>query len=404
MQRPSQITVRYYKKSMQGTENIIILTPNTTTRIIRTSVFTAVLIVFACFLVSCDAPRYVPVLDPILRKLKFRVAVITAGYPARLDRYDVLFLHALDKAPTETEIRGIQNFVNTGGTLIVAGDNEVLADLYLAYGLELQKLTKRMIFSQRMSEEALFRENPVDEIRTATDKAIEPFGREAAVLFARENDAAIVTLRDGEGRAYFIASDYMFTRDGFRYSGNAAFLYNLVSTFPHNAHIGLAQRRYYTLETKPPDPFMSLIFRTPGGLAAVYICLMLFVFLVLRGRRFGRPLDAQEKNRRLSSEYVHAMTALYQKGSTRTDILKHIRNKFRTDLATRWRVNPNVDTDTFLEELTSRGAMDEDNQLTNLIMDLEASANISEAQLRDLAHRVEAYRELAKINRRKSLN
>ena len=356
--------------------------------------------VFTCFLVSCDAPRYGPVLDQILRKLKFRVAEISAAYPARLDRYDVLFLHELDKAPTETEVRDIQNFVNTGGTLIVAGDNEVLADLYLAYGLELQKLTKRMIFSQRIPEEPLFSERPVDEIRTATDMVIEPFGREAAVLYAREHDAAIVTLRDGEGRVFFIVSDYMFTRDGLRYGGNAAFLYNLMSTLPRGARIGLAQRRYYTIETKPPDPFMSLVFRTPGGLAAVYICLTLFVFLVLRGRRFGRPLDAQEKNRRLSSEYVHAMTALYQKGNTRMYVLKHIRDNFKADLATRWRVNPNVDTDIFLEALTSRGAMNEDNQLTHLIMDLEASANISEAQLRDLARRVEAYRDLAKVNRR----
>ena len=366
----------------------------------RTSIFTPVLIAFVCCLVSCDVPGYGSVLYQVLRKLKFRVAEISAEYPANLDKYDVLFLHGLSKAPTETEIRGIQNFVNTGGTLIVAGDNEVLADLYLSYGLELQKLEKRMIFSQRLPEEALFRENPVAEIRTATDKAIEPFGREAAVLYARENDAAIVTLRDGEGRAYFIASDYMFTRDGLRYGGNAAFLYNLMSTLPRNAHIGLAERMYYTLETQPPNPFMALVFRTPGGLAAVYICLMLFVFLVLRGRRFGSPLDAQEKNRRLSSEYVHAMTALYQKGNTRMDIVKHIRDKFKADLATRWRVNPNVDIDTFLEALTSRGAIDEDNQLTNLIVDLEASTHISEAQLRDLAHRVEAYRELAKINRR----
>ena len=385
---------------MRGTENIRTSPRNPTIRITRTSIFRLVLIAFACFLVSCDAPRYGPVLDQILRKLKFRVAEISAAYPARLDRYDVLFLHALNQAPTETEVRDIQNFVNTGGTLIVAGDNEVLADLYLAYNLELQKLTQRMIFSQRIPEEPLFSERPVDEIRTATDMTLEPFGREVAVLYARENDAAIVTRRAGEGRAFFIASDYMFTRDGLRYGGNAAFLYNLMSTLPRGARIGLAQLRYYTLETKPPDPFMLLVFRTPGGLAAVYICLTLFVFLVLRGRRFGRPLDAQEKNRRLSSEYVHAMTALYQKGNTRMYVLRHIRNNFKADLATRWRINPNVDTDIFLEELTSRGAMNEDDQLTNLMMDLEASTSLSEAQLRDLARRVEAYRDLAKINRR----
>ena len=385
---------------MRGTETIITSPANATLRIARPAIFTFVFIAFACFLVSCDAPRYGPVLEQILRKLKFRVAEISAAYPARLDRYDVLFLHALSKGPTETEIRDIQDFVNTGGTLIVAGDNEVLADLYLGYDLELQKLTRRMLFSQRIPEEPLFPENPVDEIRTATDMAIEPFGREVAVLYAREHDAAIVTLRDGEGRAFFIASDAMFSRVGLRYDGNAAFLYNLMSTLPRNARIGLAEWSYYTLETKPPDPFMALVFRTPGGLAAVYICLTLFIFLVLRGRRFGRPLDGQGKDRRLSSEYVHAMTALYQKGDTRMDILRHVRERFKADLGARWRVNPNVDTNAFLEELAARGAVDEDHELTNLISDLDASGTVSEAQLLDLAHRVEAYRALAKINRR----
>ena len=370
-------------------------------RMARTSIFMFILMAFTCLLVSCDAPRYGPVLYPILRKLEFRVAEISAEYPARLDRYDALFLHALDQAPTKTEVQDIRNFVSTGGTLIVAGDNKgVLADLFSAYGLELQGLTKRMVFSQRMPEEALFPENPVDEIRTDTDMAIEPFGREVAVLYARENDAAIVTLRDGEGRAFFIASEYMFSRHGLRYGGNATFLYNLMSTLPRNARIGLAEGRYYTIETKPPNPFMAFVFRTPGGLAAVYICLTLFIFLVLRGRRFGRPLDVQERNRRLSSEYVHAMTALYQKGNTRMDILRHIRDRFKTDLGIRWRVNPNLDTATFLEALAARGAIDEDNQLTNLMSDLAASTHISEAQLRDLAHRVEAYRALAKIDRR----
>ena len=387
---------------MQGTKFVITSQPKAKMQIARTSIFTLIFIVFTCFLFSCDGPGYGTVLYQILRKLKFRVTEISAVYPARLDRYDALFLQALNKAPTETEIQDIQNFVNTGGTLIVAGNNKALAELFSAYGLELQALTKRLAFSQRIPAEPLFSEHPVDEVRTDTDLVIEAFRREVAVLYGREDDVTIVTLRDGDGRAFFIASDYLFSRSGLQYNGNAMFLYNLMSTLPHNARIGFADGRYYTLETKPPDLFAALLFRTPGGLAAIYICLTLFIFLVLRGRRFGKPLDVQEKNRRLSSEYVHAMTALYQKGNTLTDILKHIRERFKVDLGARWRVNPNLDTATFLEELATRGAIGEDNELINLMSDLDASVNISEAQLLNIAHRVEAYREMAKIGTAKS--
>ncbi|MYA71628.1 hypothetical protein F4009_22080 [Candidatus Poribacteria bacterium] len=370
-------------------------------RIVRASIFSFILVAFACFLTSCDSPGYGTVLYQILRKLKFRVVEISAAYPARLDRCEVLFLQALDKAPTEKEVRDIQDFVNTGGTLIVAGNTKVLDGLFSAFGLELQELTARLEFSERIIEAPLFPEHPVDDLRTKTDFVIETIGREVAVLYGRADDATIVTLRDGDGRAYFIASDYLFSRSGLRHRGNAAFLYNLMSTLPRNARIGLADRRYYTLETKPPDPFVAFVFRTPGGLGAIYICLTFFLFLVLRGRRFGKPLDAQETNRRLSAEYVYAMTALYQKGNTRPAVLRQIRERFKADLGARWRVNPNLETVPFLEELALRGGVDEDGELRHLMADLDASVNISETRLLDIARRVEAYRETAKIRRTK---
>ena len=214
----------------------------------------------------------------------------------------------------------------------------------------------------------------------------------------------VVTLREGKGRAFFIASGYLFSPSGLRNNeGNATLLYNLMSTLPRNARIGLAEWGYYTVESKKSsDPFAALVFGTPGGLAAVYICITLFIFLMLRGRRFGKPLDARERNRRLSAEYVHAMTDLYQKGNTRPSILRHIREKFRADLGNRWRVNPNLDTQTFLDELAQRGAIDANEGLTKLVMDLELTGSISEAQLLDLAKRVEAYAETAKLRRTRS--
>ena len=368
----------------------------------RGTKFSFIFIAFICFQMSCDSLEDGTVLHQALRKLKFRVTEISEVYPARLERYDALFLQDLHKAPTETEVKGIQSFVKDGGTLIiVAGDNRVLDGLFKIYGLELREFSKTQEFSRRIADKPFFSRHPVGEIRVRTDSVIiEPVEREVAVLYRTANGAVIVTFRDGEGRVFCIASAYLFSVDGLRYDeNNATFLYNLMSTLPRNARIGLAERIYYTVETRPPNPFAALVFGTRGGLGAVYICLVLFVFLMLRGRRFGKPLDVRERSRRLSSEYVHAMTALYQKGNTRPEILRHIRDTFRADLGNRWRINPNLDTPTFLTELTRRGAVDADEELTHLVTDLEPSGNISEAQLLDLAKRVDAYCEVANIGR-----
>ena len=359
-----------------------------------------ILIALTCFLISCDPLVDGTVLHRTLRKLKFRVTEISEIYPARLERYDALFLQDLNKAPTETEVKDIQDFVNTGGTLIVVGDEPVLDGLFNVYGLKLHEFPEKQEFSRRTADESFFPLHPIDVIRARTRFALEPITREVVALYATEDGATVGTLRHGNGRVFFIASTYLFSRDGLKYDeGNATFLYNLMSTLPRNARIGLAEKRYYTLETRPPNPFAALVFGTRGGLGAVYICLILFVFLMLRGRRFGKPLNVQDGSRRLSSEYVHAMTVLYQKGNTRSEILRHIRDKFRLDLGNRWRVNPNLDTPTFLEELVRRGAVDENNELTHLVMDLEPSSDISETQLLDLAKRVDVYCEVANIGK-----
>ena len=366
----------------------------------RGTKFSLIFIAFICLQISCDSLVDDTVLHRTLHKLKFRVTEISEMYPARLDRSDALFLQDLSKAPTETEVQDIHDFVSAGGTLIVAGDDPVLDGLFGVYGLKLRELPERQEFSHRIPDEPFFPRHIVDQIRVRTRFVIEPVTGEGIALYGTAEGATVVTLRHGEGRVFFIASAYLFHKNGLQYDeNNATLLYNLMSTLPRNARIGLAEKRYYTLETKPPNPFAALVFGTRGGLAAVYIGIVLFVFLMLRGRRFGKPLDMQERNRRLSSEYVHAMTALYQKGNTRSEILRHIRDTFRSDLGARWHVNPTLDTSAFLEELAGRGAVDADEELTQLVTDLEPSGDISEAQLLDLAKRVEAYREVANIGR-----
>ena len=159
-----------------------------------------------------------------------------------------------------------------------------------------------------------------------------------------------MTFRVGNGRAFFISCPYIFSYAGLKDDGNATFVYNLMTTLPRRARIGLAEYRYYPFrQTHSAAPPIHLLFKTPVGLGVVYIGLIVFLFLVLRGKRFGKPLVVEETHRRFSSEYVLAMTALYQKGNTRSAILKQIRDTFRSDLAARWNINPSIETASFVE-------------------------------------------------------
>lgn len=367
-------------------------------RILRTSIFFIIVFTMTFSQLSCTSITQRSILYRILGKLKYRITEISAELSPHIQRYDAIFLQDLKHPPTETEIQDMQKFVRKGGTLIVSGGNvQAIERLAESYGLQLKNLPNRLEYTQRNSEQPFFPLHPVKRIYARAYYIIDPLERDTAVLYGTNDSAVVLTLRDGEGRIFITTSSYLFTKNGLRFDGNATLLYNLMSTLPRKAHIGLAEGKYYTRGLNSPDSFTNFVFKTPVGLTAVYICLILFVFLTLRGRRFGTPLDVREDNRRLSSEYVHAMTALYQKGNTRMEILRHLRENFLIDLGTRWRVNPNLDTPTLLDELSQRGADDEYGILTKIINDLETSDTISESQLLDIAKRIQAYRDTSKF-------
>ena len=103
-------------------------------------------------------------------------------------------------------------------------------------------------------------------------------------LYGRGTEYAVITFRQGNGRVFFMSCPYIFGASGLTFPANAAFLYNLMSTVPRKARIGLAEYRYNgTRAVHSSDPLIALLFETPGGLGILYLGVALFVFLMLRG-------------------------------------------------------------------------------------------------------------------------
>jgi hypothetical protein len=76
------------------------------------------------------------------------------------------------------------------------------------------------------------------------------------------------------------------------------------------------------------------------------------LYLMLSGRRFGRPIPLQEElARRSSAEYVESMADLFQRGGKRDYILKHYHSAFKRALARKDGINPRLDDAEFAREL-----------------------------------------------------
>ena len=303
-----------------------------TLHMLSKSIITLLIIIFIFSQSSCASLEERSLIFSILRKMKFRVTEITPYTPAELKRYDVLFIYDLYQPILDSEIDAVNDFVVDGGILIMCGGKyEAIEKIIASYNLKLRSTQKKLRNSRRYQDNPFF-VNPVDQILVETDYVVRTENQDVAILYGSDDAATVLSFQHGEGRVYLTTSSYLFSWSGMNHTPNATFFYNLISTLPNRAHIGLVQSLYFSDESKPPNAFVELVFKTPGGLAAVYVCLILYIFLTLRGRRFGRPIDIVESHRRMSTEYIHAMTTLYQKGNTRADILGHIRHHFRTEI------------------------------------------------------------------------
>jgi hypothetical protein len=119
---------------------------------------------------------------------------------------------------------------------------------------------------------------------------------------------------------------------------------------------------------------------SPLGWAAAYALLATGLYLLLAGRRFGRPVPVKEElARRSSAEYVESMADLLQRAGQRGYILKHYHTMLKRRLAAPAGISPQLDDAAFVRELARFRTVDEQALLT-LLARLRSS-KISEAEL-----------------------
>ena len=340
-------------------------------------------------------------LHDTLKKLKFRVERVRSN-PYLLDPdLSALFLIQPRLTPNADSRAEIQTFVEQGGTLIIATTHN-LNGLPADYGMQILRSGQPLIASYRLSPDPFFKDAPVDRFISLTTHEIRPTTHQSAPLYGAEGKHTIITRRIGAGRVFVLSCPYIFTNDGLGFEENATLVYNLITHLPPKSRIGFDEYHhgYYIHSTTSEheregvsDNIMGLFWQIPIGWALLYTGLLILIFLFLRGRRFGQPIEPNKSKRRLSSEYVFAMENLYRKGKKRAAILKHIRNEFRRTLTTTYNISPTLDIPTLTAEIAQRKPTIDPNELKSLLEALEQTTNPTEAQLLTFAQRVQRFQD-----------
>jgi hypothetical protein len=262
---------------------------------------------------------------------------------------------------TETEARITLDWVSQGGTLILADQtNAILGNNNALLGeldVDIVVYTGTTTIDRAGPAQPALDRPPVGEADVRAGRILFPRRDDYTVLLGARDAPLLTGIRHGSGYIYLSATSYPFTNSGLDDSENARMVINLLRRVPAGGEV-LFDEIHHGYRNRPSTT--TTIFGSPWGWGGFYAALTIGLYLILSGRRFGRPIPLQEEIvRRSSAEYVESMADLLQRGAKHSYVLNHYRQTLKRRIARPFGLNPSADDDEFIRDLVRARDVDE---------------------------------------------
>lgn len=307
---------------------------------------------------------------------------------------------------TEQEWEALDEWVEAGGTLLLAGEGFGTAFAFAHYQLEANYNVAEeaeeplpatpLLVSPPLAGPELAHIRPRATLTGAT--AGEPDPDEArgnpVTLLALAEEPLLLTITQGEGRVILSTLAYPFTNAGLKEQGNPDLILNLISQAgPPGSTIWFDEWHHGVRETAGAEIAgpTEWVRETPAGHALLYAAVVLFLGLALAGWRFGRPIPLpQERQRRAPLEHITAVANLKRRAGHRQATLASYHRQLKRTLGRRYGLNATLPDETYVSTLAEyRPDLDQD-ALRHLLTRLQA-ANVSETEMVKLAQEVDEW-------------
>ena len=273
-----------------------------------------------------------------------------------------LFILRPSNAISPENSEQILTWVEKGGVLILGEDrgglggpaNRVFRDLELATFVPANaERIERAPTLQPLDRP------PVREVPVRAERLVSSERNDLAALVGNEEGPVVVGLRYGQGYIYASSSIYMFTNFGLREAGNAALILNMLRWVPDGGRVLFDEYHHGFVAEGEQGTLRSLLTESVWGRALIYSLVICGLFLILQGRRFGRPIPLPEEvARRNSAEYVENMADLFRRCGKRDYVGQHYHSTFKRRLARPFGLNPALPDDQFVQELAVQRSLD----------------------------------------------
>ncbi len=285
----------------------------------------------------------------------------------------------------------MDKWVKEGGTLVVAGDGfgTALATRHYTFTLDYLDNPAPVLIAQT----PLFASPPLTGAANAQVQAyFETPRRDFVTHLAVGSRPVLVSFDLGQGRVILSAAPYAFSNAGLKASGNPALVLNVISAARSSGAVWFDEWHHgvrpVQAQVVGPEDWLRY---TPAGRSLLYVALILFLALLLRGRRFGRPVPLPtEVTRRAPLEYITAIANLGRRAGHRRAVLRQYHHRLKRQLGQRYRLDPTLRDPEYAARLAEYNPGLEAEALRGLLTRLQKS-NVSENEMVQLAAEVAAW-------------
>lgn len=220
---------------------------------------------------------------------------------------DLLFVLGPLELVRREDAELLRAWVGRGGTLVVASDRSLFDEpLFEAFGATVEDRGSAKIGGEISPA---LRRPVLKDLSTSTGRSLalrEPY----AVLVGDGERAIVATRRVGDGTVILSSAPDMFANGNLGAAQNDRLVLNVVGGLRRGAVVGFDE--FHHGAHLEPDLF-GLFFQTGPGRALLFAGAAAFLYLALRGRRFGSPVPIEERPARSSLDYVRSFAGLLRR-------------------------------------------------------------------------------------------
>jgi hypothetical protein len=285
---------------------------------------------------------------------------------------------------SENEWKLIDEWLEGGGVLVIAGDNSQTADaldhfdfsrIYLK-----EQAAELSVATPVLRSPAFASKAPVK-----TDQALNTTRTDFIPLLSVDGLPVIVTFEQGKGRVILSSTPYLFSNLALKDDVTATLVLNILALTGQKGVVWFDEWHHGYQQSESIIGPGQWLRRTSGGHALLFVVGVVFLALLLRGSAFGRSIPIlHEYKRRGPLEHVTAIANLNRKAGHRNEVLKQYHQRVKRHLGQRYRLDPSLKDKEYASLLSQYNSSINKDALLNLLNQL-SQRDVSEGELLKLA-------------------